>query len=125
VRLVGQPFEHAARLGLVGLREEHRKLIATGSTANAACQVVLAVPVAPHDWTDRLDGVADELISVSNPQRFSAVGQCSRDFTQTSNDEVTDCLDLLTTEEEHDRDIPRVQRRIGTCPGRDLNPYST
>jgi hypothetical protein len=69
--------------------------------------------------------VANELISVSNPQRFSAVGQSSRDFTQTSNDEVTDCLDLLTTEKEHDRDIPRVQRKIDTCPGRDLNPYST
>jgi putative phosphoribosyl transferase len=76
--------------------------IATGSTAKAACQVaraagaeqvVLAVPVAPHEWTDRLAGAADELISVCNPQRFSAVGQFSRDFTQTSNEEVTDCLD--------------------------------
>ncbi len=76
--------------------------IATGSTATAACQVariagaarvVLAVPVAPHHWTDRLAGVADELISVSNPQLFSAVGQFYSDFTQTDDDEVIDCLD--------------------------------
>ena len=76
--------------------------IATGSTATAACQVaraagagrvVLAVPVAPQDWTSRLAGVADELISVTAPQRFSAVGEFYRDFTQTSDDEVIACLE--------------------------------
>ena len=76
--------------------------IATGSTAKAACQVaraagarrvVLAVPVAPKDWRDRLAGVADELIAVSTPQRFSAIGRFYRDFTQTSDDEVMACLD--------------------------------
>lgn len=76
--------------------------IATGSTAKAACQVaraagarrvVLAVPVAPSDWTSRLAGSADELISVSTPQRFSAIGQFYRDFTQTGDEEVTACLD--------------------------------
>lgn len=76
--------------------------IATGSTAKAACQVVraagaervvLAVPVAPSDWTDRLAGAADEFISVSTPQRFSAVGRFYRDFTQTGDDEVIACLD--------------------------------
>ena len=39
----------------------------------------------------------DELISVSNPQVFSAIGQRYRDFTQTRNDEVTDCLDRSAT----------------------------
>ena len=76
--------------------------IATGSTAKAACQVaraagarrvVLAVPVAPHDWTTRLAGVADELISVSAPRRFSAIGQFYADFSQTGDDEVISCLD--------------------------------
>lgn len=76
--------------------------IATGSTAKAACQVaraagaarvVLAVPVAPHDWTNRLAEVADELVSVGSPRRFSAIGRFYRDFTQTSDDEVIACLD--------------------------------
>ena len=76
--------------------------IATGSTATAACQVaraegarrvVLAVPVAPHDWTSRLAGAADELISVSTPRRFSAIGQFYGDFTQTGDDDVIGCLD--------------------------------
>jgi hypothetical protein len=38
---------------------------------------------------------------------------------------MTLLFDLLTTEEEHDRDIPRVQRRINKCAGRNLNPYAT
>lgn len=76
--------------------------IATGSTAEAGCQVVraegavrviLAVPVAPRDWTARLAGVADELISVSAPRRFSAIGQFYDDFGQTSDDDVIACLD--------------------------------
>jgi len=77
--------------------------IATGSTAKAACEVaraagasrvVLAVPVAPLDWTDRMAGVADELISVSTPQPFSAIGRFYGDFAQTTDDEVIECLDL-------------------------------
>jgi putative phosphoribosyl transferase len=76
--------------------------VATGSTAVVACQVarahgaarvVLAVPVAPPDWTDRLAGAADELICVETPYPFSAIGQWYRDFSQTSDQEVIDCLD--------------------------------
>jgi putative phosphoribosyl transferase len=63
--------------------------IATGSTARAACavvrsegasRVVLAVPVAPPDWTRRLAGVADELVCVATPEPFYAVGQFYDDF---------------------------------------------
>ena len=76
--------------------------VATGSTAKAACavaraagaaRVVLAVPVAPPDWTSRLAGSADELISVRTPETFSAVGRFYRDFSQTSDDEVIASLD--------------------------------
>ena len=76
--------------------------IATGSTAKAACQVaraagarrvVLAVPVAPRDWTNRLVGAADEYISASTPRSFSAIGQFYGDFAQTSDNEVMRCLD--------------------------------
>ncbi|MFJ6134816.1 alpha/beta family hydrolase [Kitasatospora sp. NPDC092286] len=71
--------------------------IATGSTARAAClivrargaaRVVLAVPVAPEDWTDRLAGAADELICVGTPSPFFAIGEFYGDFTQTEDAEV-------------------------------------
>lgn len=71
--------------------------IATGSTARAACavaraagarKVVLATPVAPHDWQERMAGVADELVAVETPHDFFGVGQFYREFAQTSDDEV-------------------------------------
>jgi putative phosphoribosyl transferase len=76
--------------------------IATGSTARAACQVarahgaarvVLAVPVAPTDWTDRLREDADELICLSTPPSFHAVGEFYADFSPTTDDEVVECLE--------------------------------
>ena len=76
--------------------------IATGSTARAACQVaraqgaarvILAVPVAPPDWTDRLAGDADEFACVDTPEPFFGVGQFYADFSQTSDDEVIACLE--------------------------------
>ncbi|MBD0691430.1 phosphoribosyl transferase [Streptomyces sp. CBMA123] len=71
--------------------------IATGSTARAACRivrargaarVVLAVPVAPRDWTERLSEVADELVCVDTPSPFFAIGEFYADFTQTGDEEV-------------------------------------
>ncbi len=76
--------------------------VATGSTARAACEVaraegarrvVLAVPVAPADWTHRLGPAADEYVAVETPDDFSGVGQFYRDFTQTSDDAVIALLD--------------------------------
>ncbi len=76
--------------------------IATGSTARAACEVaaaegasrvILAVPVAPRGWADRLHGVADEYVAVDAPTSFRAVGGAYRDFTQTSDAEVVRLLD--------------------------------
>lgn len=75
--------------------------IATGSTAKAACAVVraegarhviLATPVAPPDWTERLAGHADELVAVATPAGFHGVGQFYERFTQTTDDEVMSCL---------------------------------
>ena len=80
--------------------------IATGSTARAACEVaraegaarvVLAVPVAPRDWTVRLAGAADDFVCVDTPEPFFAVGQFYADFTQTTDDEVTACLSRAAT----------------------------
>ncbi|MGW2638950.1 phosphoribosyltransferase family protein [Streptomyces sp. NPDC001348] len=76
--------------------------VATGSTARAACQiarargaarVVLAVPVAPHDWSARLGADADELVCSHTPSHFYAIGQFYADFSQTDDDEVVACLE--------------------------------
>ena len=49
---------------------------------------MLAVPVAPPDWTDRFGNVADEYVALATPRAFFAVGQWYTDFTQTTDDEV-------------------------------------
>jgi putative phosphoribosyl transferase len=71
--------------------------IATGATAAAACQVVqalgaarvvLAVPVAPPSAVERLRDVADDVVCLSTPAAFSAVGEWYRDFSQTPDEDV-------------------------------------
>ncbi|MGA5817467.1 phosphoribosyltransferase family protein [Kitasatospora sp. NPDC094028] len=95
--------------------------IATGSTARAAClivrargaaRVVLAVPVAPGDWTDRLAGVADELVCVGTPSPFFAIGEFYEDFTQTEDEEVL----RLLAEARHGRPRPAAAAPSGSGP---------
>jgi putative phosphoribosyl transferase len=80
--------------------------IATGATASAACEiarahgaarVVLATPVAPEGWEDRIGNRADEYVCVDTPPHFFAIGQFYADFTQTTDAEVTRLLDGVTT----------------------------
>ncbi|MFG2136478.1 phosphoribosyltransferase family protein [Streptomyces sp. NPDC048650] len=75
--------------------------IATGATAAAACEVVraqgaarvvLAVPVAPPDAAAWLRTKADEVVCLSTPASFSAVGEWYQDFSQTSDEEVVALL---------------------------------
>jgi putative phosphoribosyl transferase len=75
--------------------------VATGSTARVACEVarhlgaakvLLAVPVAPVE-TLRDKAGADEIVCVSTPQPFLAVGHHYRDFSPTSDDDVVFLLD--------------------------------
>ena len=75
--------------------------IATGSTARAACRiaraqgaarVVLAVPVAPAGWEVRAGEDADELVCLEAPRHFGAISQFYADFSQTSDEEVIECL---------------------------------
>ncbi|AWI28240.1 phosphoribosyltransferase family protein [Streptomyces tirandamycinicus] len=75
--------------------------IATGATAAAACEVVraqgaarvvLAVPVAPPDAVSWLRTLADEVVCLSTPRAFSAVGEWYRDFSQTPDEEVVALL---------------------------------
>ena len=76
--------------------------VATGSTARAACQVaraqgarsvVLAVPVGPPDTAARFAGVVDELVMLSTPAAFMAVGQFYDDFTQVADDTAVELLE--------------------------------
>ena len=75
--------------------------VATGATAGVACRVaraigatrvVLAVPVAPAEWRDRIGPVADDFIAVREERDLWAVGQFYRDFRQTTDDEVVALL---------------------------------
>lgn len=75
--------------------------IATGVDARAACRVarsrgaarvVLAVPVAPADWRERLAREADAFVAVEEDPFFAAVGAYYDDFSPTSDDEVLQCL---------------------------------
>nr|WP_202472340.1 phosphoribosyltransferase family protein [Streptomyces sp. SID4921] len=79
--------------------------VATGATARAACQVVraqgashvvLAVPVASPDVAAGLREDVDEVVCLSTPQLFSAVGEWYRDFSQTSDEEVVSLLARAT-----------------------------
>ena len=75
--------------------------LATGVTAQAAItavrraqprRVLLCAPVSARDTAARLSEIA-EVICVSTPARFMAVGEWYHDFGQTSDDEVVELLD--------------------------------
>jgi putative phosphoribosyl transferase len=75
--------------------------VATGATAAAACrvaravgaaEVVLATPVAPPDWIERLGDAADVYVAVATPDGFASVGRHYRRFGQVGDDEVAACL---------------------------------
>ena len=53
---------------------------------------MLAVPIAPHGWTDDFGSAADEYIAVVTSRHLGAIGQWYHDFTQTSDKEVNAIL---------------------------------
>lgn len=71
--------------------------LATGATMRAAimalqpagaAHVVVAVPVGAADTCAELTNLVDEVVCVSMPDPFWAVGQAYSDFSQTSDEEV-------------------------------------
>jgi predicted phosphoribosyltransferase len=54
---------------------------------------VVAVPAGAGETCVELRGHADEVVCLSTPKDFRAVGQCYQDFSQTSDDEVHTLLD--------------------------------
>lgn len=75
--------------------------IATGSTAQAACdvaralgaeKVMLAVPVGSREAVAALTSKADEVICLEIPDNFFAVGEWYEDFSPVSDEEVVELL---------------------------------
>ena len=75
--------------------------IATGATVETAIQavkeklpakVVLAVPVAPPHTVERLKNEVDELVVLSTPEHFWAIGEFYEHFPQISDGEVVKIL---------------------------------
>ncbi|MDO9094250.1 MAG: phosphoribosyltransferase family protein [Rubrivivax sp.] len=80
--------------------------IATGTTVRAALRalrqrnpqrLVLAVPVAPEDTLEALQGEVDDVVCLQTPWPFHAIGQFYRDFHQVGDDEVLAELDSLAS----------------------------
>jgi putative phosphoribosyl transferase len=75
--------------------------IATGMTVMAALRslkkknpkkLILAVPVAPSDTIAKLQSEADEIVTLSLPKLFFAVGQFYNNFDQVTDEEVIAAL---------------------------------
>jgi len=75
--------------------------IATGATMRAAIAVlrqlncaylVVAVPVAPRSSYHEFQKIVDELVCLETPEPFFAIGNWYQNFSQTTDDEVTDLL---------------------------------
>ena len=75
--------------------------LATGSSMRAAVKalrrlgperIAVAVPTAAAETCERLAREADEVVCASTPRPFHAVGLSYRDFSQTTDAEVTDLL---------------------------------
>jgi predicted phosphoribosyltransferase len=79
--------------------------LATGSTMIAALhslraknpqKLICAVPVAPPDTLAKVEPYADEVVCLSAPEAFYAVGQFYQDFQQVSDDDVIRLLKDVT-----------------------------
>jgi predicted phosphoribosyltransferase len=75
--------------------------LATGSSMKAAvqavrlrepAQIIVAVPVGSARTCEEFADIADEIVCGRSPQDFAAVGQWYRDFSQTTDQEVSDLL---------------------------------
>lgn len=79
--------------------------LATGATMQAAvialrqqgpARIVVAVPVGARESCEYLGKVADEVVCLSMPEPFQAVGLWYEDFSQTTDEEVRSLLAAAT-----------------------------
>jgi predicted phosphoribosyltransferase len=84
--------------------------LATGSTMRAAvaalrqqspARIVVAVPVSAPQTCDEYRMGADEIICAITPEPFLGVGQWYRDFSQTTDAEVSDLLEKARIIQAH------------------------
>lgn len=77
--------------------------LATGSTMRAAVaalrrlkpdRIIVAVPVAAASTCQEFNSLVDEMVCLTRPEPFIAVGNWYRDFSQTSDEEVRELLHL-------------------------------
>jgi putative phosphoribosyl transferase len=75
--------------------------VATGATmlvalralrAQQPARLIVATPVCPHSTLRRLENEADQIVVLTTPQPFGAVGAWYRDFHQMTDDEVITLL---------------------------------
>jgi predicted phosphoribosyltransferase len=83
--------------------------VATGATmiatlcalkASRVKELIVAVPVAPHDIIDKVSSLSDKLVILYTPSPFIAVGAHYMDFAQVSDDEVKEYLEAAKTVDE-------------------------
>jgi putative phosphoribosyl transferase len=81
--------------------------VATGATTRAACEVarahgaskvVLAVPVGAADTLAALRTVADDVVCLSVPRHFWAVGEAYEDFSQVPDRDVVAMIERASGE---------------------------
>jgi predicted phosphoribosyltransferase len=77
--------------------------VATGATIKAAistlkvegiAKLVAALPVAPAETAGELGKIVDEFICLETPYYFMSVGPYYQDFTQVSDEEVVEILEM-------------------------------
>ncbi|TAE59978.1 MAG: phosphoribosyltransferase [Nostocales cyanobacterium] len=75
--------------------------IATGSTIRAAItlikkqkplKLIVAIPIAPASTCEELKLEVDEIVSLESPELMSAIGLWYEDFSQTTDEEVSELL---------------------------------
>jgi len=55
-------------------------------------KLILAVPVGAHDSIEALRGEVDDVVCLSMPEDFGAIGYFYQDFRQLSDQDVIDIL---------------------------------
>jgi predicted phosphoribosyltransferase len=79
--------------------------LATGATMRAAAdaarlrqpsRLIVAVPVAPRETVTAFERAGLEILCLDSPEPFGAVGFWYRDFSPTTDDEVTALLERAT-----------------------------
>lgn len=76
-------------------------------------EIIVAIPVAPPEILAELAQEADQVVCLSQPARFHALGYHYRSFPQLTDDEVTEAL--AETRQEG-RAAQRTIRRRTTTP---------